>query len=188
MSAKFHFFKPQMPSRNEKFQTLLSQSFDDLFPRISECRDGSLEYWFSSEEQSRALKQARFLNPDQMRFILGELLFRGWQRIKDEVRRQGASRMVRNMVRDFKVPNPRVDLERYLTYRDDMGCQRLAILWVEDPMASFVHIEEAIAYFQPDYQPQSLLQNGIELRSGKQSQFQRQVLVSFEQEKISRLY
>ncbi len=133
---------------DELVQQLIRSSFMGLLPSARWDGGSGIHYFFEHSTHSVCLATARPVDLGAMGTLFGELLKRGWGKMKAMLQRGNYSPEVQAKVLNFSLPDPRRGADRYCSYMDPHAQQCLAIFWAgENRETPFVPIDEVISYF-----------------------------------------
>lgn len=136
----------QLSYDSVEIQHVLAESFGAMFPSIVEEKNGIKRYSFLNKagvDQFSKLKPAKNIGDIPRAEMLR--LMEGWIRLRRKLQEEAVPSKVGSILLNFRVPNPRESLDRYMLYKvgDE---ERLVIRWgyeTKDDRA--VSLERAIS-------------------------------------------
>ncbi|WP_018969595.1 hypothetical protein [Rubritalea marina] len=139
--------KHQLSYDSTEVQRVLKESFNMMFPEIVTGRNGEKRYQVlnkAGEDIIPEVEPAKNIN-DIPRAEMMRLM-EGWIRLRRKVQEGGVPARASSILLNFRVPNPRESLDRYMIHTDRSGEQKLVIRWgYENEDHRAVSLERAIS-------------------------------------------
>ncbi|MGJ8674015.1 hypothetical protein [Rubritalea sp.] len=136
----------QVPYDSPEVQNILSESFRVMFPNIVEVNSGVKRYTAMNVHQEDVLlKAVAVKNMNDIPKAEMMRLMEGWIRLRRKLQEGEIPKEVSSILLNFRVPNPRQSLDRYMLYKEGDE-QRLIIRWgFETKDNPAVSLERAIS-------------------------------------------
>ncbi|MFC5050600.1 hypothetical protein ACFPK9_08245 [Rubritalea spongiae] len=136
----------QVPYDSPEVQNLLSEAFGVMFPNIVEVKRGVKRYTAVNVHQKDVMLEAKPVkNINDIPKAEMMRLMEGWIRLRRKLQEGVVSKGVAGILLNFRVPNPRQSLDKYMLYKEGEE-SRLIIRWgYETKEEPAVSLERAIS-------------------------------------------